>query len=54
MFVRGEPKINNALTYIGLGMILPISYLLITPLAAFTLDSGSWETRTKEDYESED
>ena len=53
MFVRGEPRINSALTYIGLGLLLPISYLLITPLAAFTLDSGSWETRKKEHYESE-
>ena len=53
MFVRGEMGINNTLTYLGLGLILVISYLLITPLAAFTLDSGSWETRTKDNYESE-
>jgi hypothetical protein len=24
---------------------MPITYALLTPLALFTLDSGSWETR---------
>ena len=47
MWLRNEPRINSAMTYIGLGVILPISYLIITPLALFTLDSGSWETRKK-------
>ena len=37
----------------SLGVILPISYLIITPLALFTLDSGSWETRKKLQYENE-
>jgi hypothetical protein len=53
MWIRGEPRINSAMTYVGLGIILPISYLIITPLALFTLDSGSWETRKKQEYESE-
>jgi cellulose synthase/poly-beta-1,6-N-acetylglucosamine synthase-like glycosyltransferase len=26
-------------------VVMPVTYLLITPLALFTLDSGSWETR---------
>jgi len=25
--------------------VMPVSYLLLTPLAFFTLDSGNWETR---------
>jgi cellulose synthase/poly-beta-1,6-N-acetylglucosamine synthase-like glycosyltransferase len=44
-YIRKEPGIQNVSTYIGLGFILPLSYLFITPLALFTLDSGSWETR---------
>ena len=27
--------------------MMPITYALLTPLALFTLDSGSWETRGK-------
>jgi hypothetical protein len=27
---------------------MPITYALLTPLALFTLDSGSWETRGHE------
>ncbi len=42
---RGEQTIDNPLAYIGMGLILPVSYLVLTPLALFTLDSGSWETR---------
>ena len=53
MWIRGEKRIESSLTYVGLGVILPISYLIITPLAAFTLDSGSWETRKKVAYEAE-
>lgn len=53
MLIRGEPRIESAMTYVGLGVILPISYLIITPLALFTLDSGSWETRKKQENESE-
>lgn len=42
-----EKGVTNLLAYIGLGFILPVSYLIITPLALLTLDSGSWETRKK-------
>lgn len=26
-------------------LLMPVTYGLLTPLALFTLDSGSWETR---------
>ena len=32
-------------------LLMPITYALLTPLALFTLDSGSWETRGHEDAE---
>ena len=28
-----------------MALLMPITYALMTPLALFTLDSGSWETR---------
>jgi len=28
-----------------MAFVMPVTYLLMTPLALFTLDSGSWETR---------
>ncbi len=31
--------------FLGLGILMPVTYLLYTPLALFTLDSSSWETR---------
>jgi N-acetylglucosaminyltransferase len=45
MFIRKEPLIKNPLVYLAVGVVLPISYFLLTPLAIFTLDSTSWETR---------
>ena len=30
---------------LALSVFMPVTYLLLTPLAAFTLDSSSWETR---------
>jgi cellulose synthase/poly-beta-1,6-N-acetylglucosamine synthase-like glycosyltransferase len=35
----------GALSFIPLTLLMPITYALMTPLALFTLDSGSWETR---------
>jgi cellulose synthase/poly-beta-1,6-N-acetylglucosamine synthase-like glycosyltransferase len=35
------------LSFLAMGIVMPVTYLLFTPLAAFTLDSGSWETRAK-------
>lgn len=31
--------------FLFMAILMPISYLILTPLALFTLDSGSWETR---------
>jgi hypothetical protein len=35
----------GALSFLPLTLLMPITYALLTPLALFTLDSGSWETR---------
>ncbi|ATB33256.1 glycosyltransferase [Melittangium boletus] len=35
------------LSFLPMGFMMPITYALLTPLALFTLDSGSWETRGK-------
>lgn len=34
-----------AYAFLPMAFVMPVSYLLLTPLAAMTLDSGSWETR---------
>ncbi len=34
-----------AFAFLPMAFLMPISYTLYTPLALFTLDSGSWETR---------
>ena len=34
-----------ALSFIPMTFVMPVAYALLTPLALFTLDSGSWETR---------
>lgn len=31
--------------FLFMAILMPVSYLVLTPLALFTLDSGSWETR---------
>ena len=36
-----------ALSFVPIAVLMPITYVLLTPLALFTLDSGSWETRGK-------
>jgi len=33
--------------FLAMAALMPVTYLLLTPLAFFTLDSGSWETRGK-------
>jgi cellulose synthase/poly-beta-1,6-N-acetylglucosamine synthase-like glycosyltransferase len=35
----------HPLWFMALGVLMPVTYLLFTGLALFTLDSGSWETR---------
>ena len=45
--VRAWPAADrvSALSYIPQAMCMPITNALLTPLALFTLDSSSWETR---------
>jgi hypothetical protein len=31
--------------FLPMAVVMPVSYLFVTPLALFTLDSSSWETR---------
>ena len=35
----------GALDFLTMALVMPVTYLLLTPLAIFTLDCGSWETR---------
>jgi cellulose synthase/poly-beta-1,6-N-acetylglucosamine synthase-like glycosyltransferase len=35
----------SALSFLPIALTMPVTYALMTPLALFTLDSGSWETR---------
>jgi N-acetylglucosaminyltransferase len=37
------------LAFIPLSLLMPVTYALLTPLALFTLDTASWETRNHED-----
>ncbi|MDB4956156.1 MAG: glycosyl transferase family 2, partial [Myxococcales bacterium] len=43
----------GALSFMPLSLLMPVTYALLTPLALFTLDSGSWETRGHEVPEAE-
>jgi hypothetical protein len=31
--------------FLPMAVLMPVAYLLLTPLGLFTLDSSSWETR---------
>ncbi len=48
--VRKQPASEKVgpLSFMPLSLLMPITYALLTPLALFTLDSGSWETRGHE------
>ena len=48
---RHLPKSERvgALSFIPLSLLMPVTYALLTPLALFTLDTGSWETRNHEE-----
>jgi cellulose synthase/poly-beta-1,6-N-acetylglucosamine synthase-like glycosyltransferase len=35
----------HPLAFLPMAVLMPVAYLLLTPLALFTLDSSSWETR---------
>jgi cellulose synthase/poly-beta-1,6-N-acetylglucosamine synthase-like glycosyltransferase len=39
----------GALSFIPLSLLMPVTYALLTPLALFTLDTASWETRNHEE-----
>lgn len=41
---QAEDRVG-ALWFVPLSLLMPITYGILTPLALFTLDSGSWETR---------
>jgi len=40
-----EDERVSALCYLSAILVMPVTYLVLTPLALFTLDTGSWETR---------
>ncbi len=48
---RKQPKEERvgALSFAPLSFLMPITYALLTPLALFTLDTASWETRNHEE-----
>jgi hypothetical protein len=48
---RRLPKAERVgpLAFIPLSLLMPVTYALLTPLALFTLDTASWETRNHED-----
>jgi cellulose synthase/poly-beta-1,6-N-acetylglucosamine synthase-like glycosyltransferase len=35
----------HPIAFLPMAVLMPVAYLLLTPLGLFTLDSGSWETR---------
>ncbi|MFT3694575.1 MAG: glycosyltransferase family 2 protein [Kofleriaceae bacterium] len=49
--VRKLPKEERvgAFDFLPLSVLMPVAYALLAPLALFTLDSGSWETRNHAD-----
>ena len=42
--VAPEERVS-AIAFVPIAFMMPVTYALMTPLALFTLDSGSWETR---------
>jgi hypothetical protein len=35
--------------FLAMAIVMPVTYVLLTPLALFTLDSANWETRGHEE-----
>jgi N-acetylglucosaminyltransferase len=35
----------HPIAFLPMAVMMPVAYLLLTPLGLFTLDSSSWETR---------
>ena len=52
--VRKVPKEERvgAFDFLPLSVLMPVAYALLAPLALFTLDSGSWETRGHQEPEA--
>lgn len=52
---RKEPPENrvSAFAFLPMSVVMPVTYALLTPVALFTLDSTSWETRGHEADEAE-
>jgi N-acetylglucosaminyltransferase len=48
---RKLPKSERVgpLSFVPLSFLMPVTYALLTPLALFTLDTGSWETRNHQE-----
>ena len=44
---RGRPETDRVhpIWFLGMAVLMPVTYLVCTPLAIFTLDSSNWETR---------
>lgn len=48
-----EDKVHP-LNFLWMGIVMPVTYVALTPVAIFTLDSGSWETRGHKANNNED
>ena len=50
-YTRKQPKEErvSAIAFAPLTFLMPVTYALLTPLAMFTLDTASWETRNHEE-----
>ena len=35
----------HPISFLPMAVLMPVAYLLLTPLGLFTLDTSSWETR---------
>jgi hypothetical protein len=44
----------HPLALVPAALVVPVLYALVTPLALFTLDSGSWETRDHDESTADD
>ncbi len=42
---RNQAREVAGIWFLHIAFVMPITYVLLTPLALFTLDSGDWETR---------
>jgi cellulose synthase/poly-beta-1,6-N-acetylglucosamine synthase-like glycosyltransferase len=45
---RMDAPTVHPIYFLGMILVMPVTYLLLTPAALFTLDSSSWETRAAE------